>query len=317
VKTKKIPVKKVISVADAYPMTFELLRTMGRCFFQTELAQFDRENPGLYQCKVRNVELLFVGLTGATNLAGSLRNVGVSKFRREDGSVVTRLYPSDVLPLSQYSIRQDALAFRFNPNDLRLFENNGIDTLWQLDLPIDANTFDFDELLDVQLVLYYDGFFSQTLESDIKAALPTTGAASRGFSMRMWYPDELFYLKSRGDAELAFDAGMFPRNQTNLERTDVTLKVSGEPATINGLTLRLRSETHGAELRLTTDANGEVNDSTTGQPLRALRNEALLDEWTIRITPEDNPGLVSDGNLDLGGIQDVSTFFEYRFDYRS
>ncbi|MGH7526455.1 MAG: hypothetical protein ACREMX_07100 [Gemmatimonadales bacterium] len=317
VKAKKMPVKKVISVADAFPMAFQLLRTTGRCFFQTELAQFDSENPGMYLCKMRHLELLFVGLTGATTLAGSLRNLGVSKFRLEDGTVATRLYPQDVLPLSQYSIRQDALAFRFNPNDLRLFENNGIDTLWELNLPIDRNTFDFNELLDVQLVLYYDGFFSPTLEANIKAALPASGAASRGFSMRMYFPDELFYLKSQGDAELAFDAGMFPRNQTKLVRTDVTLKVSGEAATVGGLTLRLGSAAHGPELPLTTDADGEVNDTTAGQPLRALRNDALLDRWTVSITAADNPQLVTDGTLDLGGIRDLLVFFEYTFDYRS
>ncbi len=317
VKTKKIPVKKVISLADAFPMAFELLRTGGNCVFQTEMAQFDRENPGLYLCKVRNVELLLVGITGATNFAGALRNVGVSKFRREDGSLVTRLYPADVMPLSQYSIRQDALVFRFNPNDLRLFENNGIDTLWQLEMPLGANTFDFTDLIDVQLVLYYDGFFSPTLEASVKAALPTTGTASRGFSMRMWFPDELFYLKSKGDAELKFDADFFPRNQRNFKRTDVALKIAGTAATINGLTLRLLSEKHGTELRLTTNADGEVNDTTPGRPLRALRNQDLLDKWTIRITAADNPGLVTNGALDLGGIQDVQAFFEYSFDYRA
>jgi hypothetical protein len=222
-----------------------------------------------------------------------------------------------VLPLSQYSLRQDALAFRFNPNDLRLFENNGIDTLWELSLPLGSNTFDFNELLDVHLLLYYDGFFSPTLESSITAALPTGGKASRGFSLRMWFPDELFYLKSKGEAELAFEAGMFPRNQTNLKRTDVTIKLSGEAAAVGGVKLRLDSQAHGAGLVLTTDAAGEVNDATAGQPLRALRTEPMLDRWTITILAADNPQLVKNGALDLSGVRDLLVFFEYEFDYRS
>ena len=48
---------------------------------------------------------------------------------------------------------------------------------WQLDLPPDANDFDFAEILDVHLVLYYDGFFDPTLEPQVRAALPTTGGA--------------------------------------------------------------------------------------------------------------------------------------------
>jgi Tc toxin complex TcA C-terminal TcB-binding domain len=314
-KTKKIPVKKTISLADSYAMAFHILKTKGRCFFITELADFDREHPGLYLAKLRNVELIFVGITGATSIAGSLRNIGVSKFRLEGGAVVSRVYPSDVMALSQYDIRQDALAFRFNPNDLRLFENNGIETLWQIDLPLDANDFDYNEILDAQLVLYYDGFFSPALEQTVKAALPKKGSASRAFSMRLSFPDELFYFKNKGDAEISFDASMFPRSQTGFKRTALTLKVAGKNTTIANLTLRLTSANHGSEVVVKTDANGLAPDGA-GQPLNALRGEALLDKWTIKITAADNPGLVQNGVLDLSGVNDVMAFFEYTFDYR-
>jgi Tc toxin complex TcA C-terminal TcB-binding domain len=315
-KHKKAPIKKMISLADAFPMAFQHLKTKGRCFFQTELSDFDREHPGLFLCKLRNVELLFVGITRATSIAGTLRNVGVSKFRLESGELATRLYPSDVMPLSQYDIRQDALAFRFNPNDLRLFENNGIDTLWQLSLPMDANDFDFSEILDVQLVLYYDGFFSPSLESTVQAALPKSDTASRAFSMRLMFPDELFYLKNQGDAELVFDAGMFPRNQTKLTRSAVTLKVTGDPAVTVGLTLQLASKEFGNLLTIQTDANGEINSTAPGNPLKDLHDRLMFDQWTVKITANDNPTLVKDGVLDLKGIADILIFFEYRFDYR-
>ena len=315
-RTKKIPVKQVISVADSYAMAFQQLKTAGRCFFQTELADFDRQHPGMYLCKLRNVELVFVGLTGAASLAGSLRNVGVSQFRRQDGSIVARLYPSDVMALSAYEIRQDALAFRFNPNELRLFENNGISTLWQLDLPLNANTFDYRDILDIQLVLYYDGFFNPNLERAIQTALPTSSTASRAFSLRMSFFDELYYLKNKGEAQLVFDAGMFPCNQKNFKRTRVTLKVLGKQDSVGGLKLRLTSSNHGAEIPLTTDAQGEVNETTPGQPLNALLNEFLLDQWTLRITQADNPALVNNGVLKLTGLDDILIFFEYAFDYR-
>jgi hypothetical protein len=315
-KTKKAPVKKVISLADAFVMAFHALKSKGRCFFQTEFAEFDRNHPGLYLCKLRNVEVVFVGITRATSISGSLRNIGVSKFRRENGTTLTRVYPSDVMPLSQYEIRQDALAFRFNPNDLRLFENNGIDTLWQLELPKDANDFDYDEILDVHLVLYYDGFFSPSLETTVKAALPKSSTGSRGFSMNMFFPDEMFFLKNKGNAELEFETDMFPHNQTKMKRTRVTLKANGEAATINGLTLRLKSAAHGAaELVVKTNAQGEVNAATPGDPLKVLQNEAMLDKWTINITAADNSALVKNGLLELGGLKDLLIFFEYSFDY--
>jgi hypothetical protein len=306
----------VISIADAYPMAFHRLRTQGLCLFPTELADFDREHPGMHLCKLRNVELVLVGITGATSIAGTLRNVGVSRFRKEDGTVAQRGYPADVMPISEYNIRGDALVFRFNPNDLRVFELNGIDTLWQLELPPAANQFNLEDLLDAQLVLYYDGFFSPTLEASVKAALPTSGNASRGIALRMELPDELFYLQTNGEAEINFAPEMFPPSQTNLERTDVTLKLAGEAATVGNLTLRLSSDAHGSELTLTTNAAGEIDDTTAGQPLRALRNEPVGDRWTVRVTAADNPGLVTGGALDLSGLHDLLVFLEYSFDYR-
>jgi hypothetical protein len=316
IKPKKSPVKKTISVADAFPMSFQQLKTTGQCFFQTEMAQFDREHPGLYLCKLRNVELLFVGITGATSIGGTLRNVGVSRFRLGDGTIVARNYSSDVMPLSQYDLRQDALAYRFSPNDLRPFENNGIDTAWQLELPRGANDFDFDTILDVVLVLYYDGLFSPTLEAAVKSALPATGSASRAFSMALLFPDELFYLKSNGDAEIVFDASMFPHTQTDMTRTNVVLKVAGDPAKAGGLTMRLLSAGFGTELTFKTDAGGEVNDSTAGKPLRKLRNLGVADKWTLKITKADNPGLVQNDTLDLSWLQDILIFMEYSFKYR-
>jgi len=316
VKSKKLPVKKVISLADAYPTAFQRLRTHGECRFATEFAHFDREHPGLYLCKLRNVELALVGITSAATVAGSLRNVGISRFRREDGSIVSRSYPPDVMPLSQYSVRNDALLFRFSPNDLKAFELNGIDALWRLELPPGANRFDLRSLLDVQLVLYYDGYFSQTLETSVKASLPASGASARSISLAFELPDELFYLKSTGEAEIAFVDAMFPAYQRNRVRTDVVIALTGRPATIGNLTMRLSSEQHGEPLTLTTGPDGRVDDNTPEQPLRALRGEPALDRWTVRIAAEDNPQLVRNGSLDLGGLEDLQVLLEYSFDYR-
>jgi hypothetical protein len=315
-KNKKIPVKKTISLADAYPTQFRGLKATGVCMFETLLADFDRAHPGFYLAKIRNVELILVGVTGATSIAGTLRNVGLSRFRSADGSIKTRHYPADVMALSQYEIRQDALAFRFNPNDLRLFENNGIDTLWQLHLPLGANDFDFEQILDVQLLIYYDGFFDSALENTIKLALPTTGNASRGFSMRLTFPDELFFLKNQGEAELTIDASLFPANQRDPKRVSTIMRLSGEPATINNLKIRISTSQLGSELLLAADANGEINDSIPGVGLALLRGKSLQDQWKIRITDADNPGLVQNGKLNLSGLRDVLTLSDYTFTYR-
>jgi hypothetical protein len=312
-KTKKNPVKRTISLADAFPTQFRRLRQTGRCTFETTFAEFDRQHPGLYLAKLRNVEILFVGLGGTPAVAGTLRNIGVSRFRSSGGRISTRVYPSDVMVLSQYQIRQDALAFRFNPNDLRLFENNGIETMWQLDLPLDANDLDYDDILDVQLSLYYDGFFDPALEGAVRTALPSAGAASRAVSMRFSFPDELFYLRNRGEAELSFGLEMFPRFQKDQVRTTNTLMFAGDPQTAGGLTLRIVSAAAGpAEIMVKSDASGMVDSAQ----MAVLDGKPVADRWSIAIRADDNPHLVKDGALDLGGLGDVMAFFEYTFVYR-
>jgi hypothetical protein len=313
---KKIPVKKTISLADAYPTQFQNLKTKGLCMFETVLADFDRDHPGLYLAKINNVELVFVGISDADSLAGTFRNIGVSRFRGATGEIIERLYPADVMALSQYEIRQDSLLFRFDPNELRLFENNGVETLWQLDLPLSANDFDYDGILDVHVVLYFDAFFDPSLETTIRASLPATGGGARGFSMRLTFPDELFYLKNQGEGDLIVDASLFPLNQLNLKRNKTTIKLIGKATTVNGLKLRLTSDQLATELVLTADAQGEILDSTPGSPLAQFQNRAVLDGWHFKIKPEDNPSLVVNGSLDLSGLDDVMTFTDYTFTYR-
>jgi Tc toxin complex TcA C-terminal TcB-binding domain len=298
-------------------MQFQSLKSTGRCLFETALEDFDRAYAGLYLAKLRNVELVFVGITQATAIAGTLRNVGVSRFRFANGKVFERLYPADVMPLSQLDLRQDALALPISPNDLRLFENNGIGTSWQLDLPPSANDFDFADILDVHLVLYFDGLFDPQLESQVRGALPSTGSASRAFSLSMSFPDELFFLKNQGQAELVFDSSMFPHSQTQLLRSRTLIRLTGDAQTVQNVTLRLVADSIGAApISLKTDGSGEIDASVAGSPLAALRGKPMLDRWVLSITAADNPQLVKNGMVDLTGLHDVLLFAEYGFTYR-
>jgi hypothetical protein len=313
-RTKKAPLKISLSLADSYPMAFSQLQNTGRTYFETHLEQFDRMYPGLYLQKLQNVELVLIGLTGPGAIHGTLRNIGVSTFRDQSGSIRQQIYPSDVMPLSEYEIRSDALIFRTDPNTLRLFENNGIATMWQIDLPLDANDFDLTKILDVHLVLYIDAFHDTTLENSIKSSLPATGSASRGTSLRFFFPDELFYLRNKGEAQIHFTAEQFPNNQTSKMRTSIQLRLIGNSGLVDGLVMRLTSSAIGTTLSVTADSEGIV----TGSALGGLTGQPVIDEWQLHILPGDNPGKVdSQGELDLSSLEDVQIFQEYTFTYRS
>ena len=99
------------------------------------------------------------------------------------------------------SIRQDALAFRFNPNELRLFENNGIETLWQLDLPPARQRLRLRRASSTSI------WCCITTGSSIQPGDEhPCGAADRGSAVarlldELSFPDELFYLKNQGEAK--------------------------------------------------------------------------------------------------------------------
>jgi len=305
-KAKKAQLKQTLSLADHFPLAFEKLLDTGHAWFETTLEHFDRRYPGFYLQKVKQVELVFVGLTGSEGVAGTLRNIGLSQFRRRNGDIVDQAYPADVMPLSEYNVRYDAIVFQLDGKELRLFENNGVATMWQLDLPRGTNTFDLRQVLDIHLVVYYDGFFDPALEQQVLAALPAGGSASRALGLRLYAPDELYFLRHQGTAELRITPDLFPANHTNLRLTRYFLTVAAEGGSAPGMRVRVDLSDLGAGHEFTLDAAGQASSDEFPGPV----GRSIFDTWTLRIDPAVNPG------IDLGALRDVALFIEYDFEYR-
>jgi hypothetical protein len=297
-KSKRAPMRQTISLADGFPMAFNRLLNTGTTYFETTLEHFDRRYPGFYLQKVKQVEVVFVGLGGSEGAHGTLRNIGVSQFRRKTGEIVNQVYPADVMPLSDYDVRRDAIVFQLDGKELRLFENNGVATMWQLDLPQATNTFDLRQILDVQLVVYYDGFFDAGLESAIRAALPSSGSASRALSLQLYAPDELFFLRSQGSCRLEITPDLFPANQTHHTLTGYVIQARG--ADVDGLEVQVELESSQAGHVFTLGADGTVDGAAFTAPI----GQNLMDTWTLTIDPAAN-------------VEDVAIFVEYDFDLRS
>src|SRR3954468_4922636 len=285
-RTKKAPLKVTLSLADRYPSAFSALVSTGVASFETTLEQFDRMYPGFYLHKVRNVELVLVGVSNGAGIHGTLRNIGVSTFRDATGAVQQLAYPADVMPLSDFEIRQDIVIFHPAGDELRLFENNGLATMWRLELPLDTNEIDLTQLIDAQIVLSFDAFFDAGLEASVRAGLPTTGSASKVTSLRVLAPDELFYLRQQGNGEIPLRAGDFPRTQTARSRTASTLRITGPSSLVGGLVVRI-TPAGGAEIRVTSAADGTVAGAGAGDPLGALIGGDPAAPLTISVAAAD------------------------------
>ena len=208
--------------------------------------------------------------------------------------------------------------FRFSPNDLRLFENNGIATLWQLDLPLTPTTSTSPTLLDVQLVLSFDGVLRPGARvATVLAALPPR-AATRAAPPRCGCRPRRAVLPAqpgqrRPHRSTPSDFPLLPARP----RPDRCARSgsTGTGALMNGLVAAPRRGA-GARSRSTLGADGTLGDTAPGSPLAALVDDPVPGDWTISRPGGRQPGQWSDGegNLDLEGLQDVQVFQEYGFD---
>ncbi len=304
-RSKRAPMRQSLSMADNFPVAFEQLLSSGSAMFETTLEHFERRYPGFYLQKVKQVEVRVIGLNGTEGLHGTLRNIGLSKVRHKNATIENQIYPADVMPLSEYDVRQDAIVFQHDSKDLRLFENNGIATMWRLDLPLSTNQFDLRQILDIQLVIAYDGFFDAGVEVAVVAALPNNGAASSGISLQLYAPDELFFLRANGGCSFAVTPDLFPANQVNQNLTAYRLQVLGAAAA--GLNLSVTFKDLGQTHTFTLDADGRASNADFPAPL----NRSLFETLEFNVDPAQNP------DVNLSAIDDLQMVFEYDFDYRS
>ncbi len=145
-----VPIKWTISLARDFPLQFGQLKAHGRCAFMTEAADLDRAFPGCFAHRLRTLEVAAIVPTVQAAPHGMLSNPGLSVVQGEaldEWHDVVR--PPDVLPLSEFRLRDDMAVYEMPSEALLPFEGSGIDTLWMLELPPDANPAGLATLADV------------------------------------------------------------------------------------------------------------------------------------------------------------------------
>lgn len=311
-KSKDIPIKQELSLASLSPIGFETtFKSTGRLEFETNLAEFDRVYPGAYLRKIKKVEVIVEGLLPPGGIHGTLKNSGISRDRKRDGTLFFRVQPKEALFLSQYNPRADLAIFQPDPRVLDVFEHCGVATGWTLELPPGANDVNFQTVADVKLILYYTAQHSQELEKQIKATLPLTGESSTGIPFRLLFPDEFFSFLDSGNLVFELRDSDFAFNQVQLKVKNVAVRaVTHEGTSSQNITVRINHD--GDNATATTDASGMVKSDAAvpANPLNLFAGSPVSAPWTITISAADNPG------LDRSQIRDLFLFLEYGFTYR-
>ena len=274
VKGRQNQVRHVISLADFAPQAFFEFRETGTLEYTIPMAEIERSYPGTYLHRVQSVEVEIEGLQVPEGINGSLEHLGISSWRRSDGTIQSRVSAPESLVLSGFDLRRDSALFRVDANRLRVFENAGTAGSWRLQVPPSSNDVDYTSLFDVRIVYYFLCLHDTQLEAQIRAAMPTTGQAAQAFSARLHAPDQFFAFGPDPDGSdtitFTLDPRSFPFNQKNLRVTELAVSVLRDrgqdpPVGFEGVDLdvTLNEVTRSG----TTDAEGVVASDSGSGPL--------------------------------------------------
>jgi hypothetical protein len=203
---------KHVSLLQVDPLALLKLRTTGRCTVRLPEELFDMDGPGHYFRRIKTVALSIPCVTGPyasvnctlTMLKSSIRKTQVLReegiYVREDAED-NRFndYFGSLQSIVTSSAQNDSGLFETNLHDERYlpFENSGVISEWQLELPADVRQFDYDTISDVILHLRYTareggGLLKNGAVANLKTRIEEAQAAGsvRLFSVRHEFPTE-------------------------------------------------------------------------------------------------------------------------------
>ena len=206
-----------ISLLQVDPLALIQLRSIGHCTIHLPEALFDMDCPGHYFRRIKNVAVSIPCITGPyasvncklTLLKSSIRKTPILRddvYVREDAEDDRfSNYFGRLQSIVTSSAQNDSGLFETNLRDERYlpFENSGVISEWQLELPADVRQFDYDTISDVILHLRYTAREGgNLLKSGAVTALKTAideaqmAGSVRLFSIRHEFPSEWAKFKS-------------------------------------------------------------------------------------------------------------------------
>lgn len=212
---RELELTKHVSVLQLDPLALVQLRTTGRCTLRLPESLFDMDGPGHYFRRIKNVAVSIPCVTGPYVSVNCTLTLLKSSIRKSP--VVGDQYPRVDAEDSRFSdnfgslqsivtssAQNDSGLFEANFRDERYlpFENSGVISEWQLQLPADPSKkdpaqFDYNTISDVILHIRYTacdggGLLRNGAIANLKELIAAGEAAGsmRLFSVRHEFPAE-------------------------------------------------------------------------------------------------------------------------------
>jgi hypothetical protein len=224
---REYEISKSVSLALLDPLGLITLKETGLCFIALPEALFDLDYPGHYLRRLKSVSLTIPCVAGPYTSVNATLTLLTNKIRWNPSGT---LYPENPLggdprfiydlsateSIATSSAQNDSGMFEVNFREERYlpFEGRGAISTWQLELPLDCNSFDPETITDVVLNLRYtarnggSGLQAAARASRSLPKAPNQGAASpvsgsqpspqqnlaRFFSLKHEFPTEWYKL---------------------------------------------------------------------------------------------------------------------------
>jgi hypothetical protein len=235
---RKLQITKSISLAQLLPFEFQRFRETGVLSFATPIELFDRDFPGHYLRLIRRVRTSVIALVPpaegirATLTASGISRVVVGSPGSYQRTTIRR--EPETVALSAPISATGLFELEQQPGAMYLpFENNGVDTSWELRLPKASNPFDFRTIADVLVTIEYTALNSFDYQQQVIQQLSPMVRADRVFGLREQFPDawydlhnpELLEDSRRMRVSLPISRDDFPPNLDQIHTEQVLMVV--------------------------------------------------------------------------------------------
>lgn len=218
--TRKAEVRSHVSLAVLDANALLNLKGKGNCSFKIPEAWFDIQYPGQYKRRIKSVSLTIPCVTGPyVNVACKLK-LKSSRIRTQTTSDIANevLSPAPKLPdgndrIFTSTAQNDSGVLEFSFRDERYlpFEGAGVDSEWELKLPNNLRSFDYntitDAIMHINYTAEYDEGFRTAVEDSITSELDKindNGGLIRVLSLKHEFPNE-WYHALNGDGNMILE----------------------------------------------------------------------------------------------------------------
>lgn len=318
-----IPVKHTVSLARDFPLQFGQLKQSGHCTFKTEELPLRYAYPGAYNYRIRSVTVTINKVGTINPIRGLLRNQGfslVSQLNNEgDSEAHVSLRPADALPISEFRLNQDMAVYGLPDEALLPFEGSGIESFWNLELPMVANPYGLENIVDILLTFDLRAHYSYDLYQKHILSLPSSVQHLVLVSARRHDPSSLVALRgSASVVTIKFDMTSIglPKEEKNRKVKNLLVLIPNEKlltfnAVFDSSTIQPPQATLAIDRNVALSNAPPLSDSQSSLPLSPLN--AFVDQdvdqtFQITIDKSNNP------NVDFSTVSDVILGVEYSTD---